>query len=100
MLRREIFDYLHEGEDLVYEPFARLIAERRLATLKYDGFWACMDTFKDRQLLEGLHSRGDAPWEVWRSTDGTYRRVDVGSDRNGEGRYDQSVVAAESHGPT
>ncbi len=66
--RREIFDYLHEGEELVVEPFKRLVAERRLAAFEYDGFWMSMDTFKDRQQLEDIHASGDAPWQVWDDT--------------------------------
>lgn len=63
----EIFDYIGPGEELVEEPFARLIAEGRLFTVEYDGFWRCVDTFKDLQALENLLGRGDAPWMVWRS---------------------------------
>ena len=66
ILRRGIFDYIHEGEELVEEPFERLAAEGKLLAYPFDGFWACMDTFKDRQLLEDMHSRGHPPWEVWR----------------------------------
>lgn len=66
IFRREIFDYIREGEELVEAPFHRLIAERQLLGYRHDGFWACMDTFKEKQQLEELFSRGDAPWEVWR----------------------------------
>ena len=65
VFRREIFDYMRPGEELVYEPFARLIADRQLVGYRYDGFWAGMDTFKDRQQFEDLHAGGSAPWEVW-----------------------------------
>lgn len=64
--RREIFDYIEPGEELVIEPFQRLIRARQLFAYKHDGFWACMDTFKERQLLEDMHSQGVAQWEVWR----------------------------------
>ncbi len=64
--RQEIFDYMRPGEELVLEPFQRLIAERRLAAYPYEGFWRCCDTFKDLQTLESLLARGPAPWEVWR----------------------------------
>jgi glucose-1-phosphate cytidylyltransferase len=66
ILRREIFDYIHPGEELVVEPFRRLIAERRLHTRRYEGFWRCVDTFKDLQALEVMHARGETPWEFWR----------------------------------
>ena len=60
-----VFDYIRAGEELVVEPFHRLIAESRLLTYCHDGFWACLDTFKDKQRLDDLHARGEAPWEVW-----------------------------------
>jgi glucose-1-phosphate cytidylyltransferase len=63
--RREIFDYLRSGDDLVEAPFQRLISERKLLAYPYDGFWASMDTFKERQLLEDLYATGRPPWMVW-----------------------------------
>ncbi len=66
VLRQEIFDWLRPGEELVEEPFRRLASAGRLLAYPYDGFWACMDTFKDRQLLEDLYSLGRVPWEVWK----------------------------------
>jgi glucose-1-phosphate cytidylyltransferase len=65
LFRPEIFDYMNDGEELVVEPFQRLVRERKLAALEYDGFWRAMDTFKDRQQLEEIMARGNAPWEVW-----------------------------------
>jgi glucose-1-phosphate cytidylyltransferase len=65
VFRKEIFDYIQPGEDLVDEPFQRLIEAGQLITIKHDGFWACMDTFKERQQLEDLWSKGAAPWQVW-----------------------------------
>lgn len=69
ILKNEIFDYLHEGEELVYEPFERLIYKQQLFAYEYNGFWACMDTFKDKQQLEDMFSYGNAPWEIWRHAD-------------------------------
>jgi len=66
VLHRDIFDYLYEGEELVFEPFHRLIARQKLCSLQYDGFWACMDTYKERQFLDDTAARGDTPWEVWK----------------------------------
>jgi glucose-1-phosphate cytidylyltransferase len=63
-LRHEIFDYIEPGEELVREPFQRLIEKRSLWAYKYTGFWKCMDTFKDKQQLEELN-HGSAPWKVW-----------------------------------
>ena len=67
VLKQEIFDYLRLGEELVREPFQRLVACQRLTAYEYDGFWMSMDTFKDRQQLEDIYAQGSAPWEVWNS---------------------------------
>jgi glucose-1-phosphate cytidylyltransferase len=66
ILRRQIFDYLEAGEELVEAPFRRLIRERKLYAHKYRGFWTCMDTFKEKQQLEDLYTQGNPPWEVWK----------------------------------
>jgi glucose-1-phosphate cytidylyltransferase len=65
ILRREIFDYIGEGEDLVQEPFQRLIKQDLLLTYRYEGFWAPMDTLKDLQHLESLYESGRPGWAVW-----------------------------------
>lgn len=65
VFRREIFDYLRPGEELVVEPFQRLIEKRQLLAVPHDGFWHSMDTFKDKIRLDELVSRGPAPWELW-----------------------------------
>lgn len=65
VLRREIFDYMKPGEELVLEPFQRLIEKRDLIAVPHDGFWQNMDTFKDKIQLDELLSRGRAPWQVW-----------------------------------
>ena len=57
VLRQEIFDHLHEGEELVVEPFARLIEQRRLIAMRHTGFWQNMDTFKDHVHLNDLNAR-------------------------------------------
>jgi glucose-1-phosphate cytidylyltransferase len=64
VMRHELFDYIQPGEELVREPFQRLIDKQALLAYKYPGFWQCMDTFKDKQHLEEL-SLGTAPWKVW-----------------------------------
>lgn len=66
IFRKEIFQYMREREELVEQPFHRLLASEQLLGYAYDGFWASMDTFKDRQHLERLYASGTAPWEVWR----------------------------------
>jgi glucose-1-phosphate cytidylyltransferase len=64
-LRREIFEHMRDGEELVSEPFQRLVQARKLTAYEFDGFWQSMDTFKDRQQLEDIHAHGNAPWAVW-----------------------------------
>lgn len=65
IFRQEIFQYLVDDQDLVEGALSRLIAEKQLIAYKHDGFWACMDTFKERQDLEDIYSKGKAPWAVW-----------------------------------
>jgi glucose-1-phosphate cytidylyltransferase len=65
VLRQEIFNYMEDGEELVEEPFRRLIKDSKLMAHRHDGFWACMDTFKEKQDLDDVFSRGKAPWVVW-----------------------------------
>jgi glucose-1-phosphate cytidylyltransferase len=75
VFRKEIFEYIGDGEELVEQPFHRLAKEQQLIGYRYDGFWACMDTFKDKQQLERLQAGGAAPWEVWkRSLEATCSR--------------------------
>jgi glucose-1-phosphate cytidylyltransferase len=66
VFRRQIFDYIRAGEDLVAAPFQRLIRAGQLLGYRYEGFWKNMDTFKDKQALDVLAASGAAPWEVWK----------------------------------
>jgi glucose-1-phosphate cytidylyltransferase len=66
IFKKAIFDYIKEKEELVNEPFQRLVQEEQLIGYKYDGFWASMDTFKDKQQLESMYETGTAPWELWK----------------------------------
>jgi glucose-1-phosphate cytidylyltransferase len=65
IFRGDIFDYIHEGEELVEQPFQRLIRQAALVGYEYEGFWMPMDTFKDKQRLEEIYTQGNAPWLVW-----------------------------------
>jgi len=65
-LRQEIFDHIREGEELVEEPFQRLIGQRQLWTHRHTGFFAAMDTFKDKITLDRMEAAGKCPWMVWR----------------------------------
>ena len=69
VFKKEIFNYMKPGEELVVEPFQRLIAENQIVGYRSDQFW-CMDTFKEHQELTDMYNQGNAPWEVWKlSTD-------------------------------
>jgi NDP-sugar pyrophosphorylase family protein len=57
---------------------------------RHDGFWACMDTFKDKQRLDDMNAQGDCPWEVWKREPGPHD-VHVDKSRNG-------ATAAETPG--
>jgi glucose-1-phosphate cytidylyltransferase len=71
VFRREVFDYLRPGEDLVDHAFPRLIREDKLIAFPYEGFWAPMDTLKDKQMLENLLDAGDPPWRSPRGLEAT-----------------------------
>jgi glucose-1-phosphate cytidylyltransferase len=65
-LRRDIFDYINEGEELVEKPFGRLIEKGLLATHRHAGFWQSMDTFKDKISFDRMEAQGHCPWMLWR----------------------------------
>jgi len=62
----KVFDYF-EGDDSSLEADAleRLAADRQLVAYRHDDFWQCMDTLRDKRLLETLWHEGRAPWKVW-----------------------------------
>lgn len=62
VLRRDVLDYINPGEELVVEPFGRLIEKGELIAYRYEGFWEPMDTIKDKQRLDALADSGKAPW--------------------------------------
>ena len=68
LLRKEIFRYIKPGEELVYEPLRPLISEGKVWSPRYAGFWQCMDTFKDKQILDELEASGERPGAFGRRT--------------------------------
>lgn len=66
VLRNEVFDFMQPGEEFVEQPFERMRAAGRLYALEHEGFWAAMDTFKDKISFERLFAKNDRPWQVWR----------------------------------
>lgn len=66
--RREIFDYLNDSEDLMFEkePMKKLVADQQLMLFNHDGFWQPMDTYREYTLLNQLYEEGRAPWVIWK----------------------------------
>jgi glucose-1-phosphate cytidylyltransferase len=87
IFKNQIFDYIKEGEELVQEPFYRLIESNQLLTYRNAGFWACVDTLKEKKMFDDMYARGETPWAVWdtsprnsiflRSSNGRIRPVEV-----------------------
>jgi glucose-1-phosphate cytidylyltransferase len=73
VLRQGIFDYLNEGDDLVRDACVRAAKDGLMRAAQYDGFWAPMDTLKERSALEAQYRSGNSPWALWRE-----RPVDLG----------------------
>lgn len=66
VLEPEVFDYI-DGDDTAWErePLQRLAREGQLMAYKHTSFWQCMDTLRDKKLLESLWQTGKAPWRIW-----------------------------------
>jgi glucose-1-phosphate cytidylyltransferase len=64
VFRNRVFDYIRDGEELVLEPFNRLITAEQLLAYKHEGFWRAMDTLRDKQVLEDIVEAGAMPWRV------------------------------------
>ncbi|WP_319579771.1 glucose-1-phosphate cytidylyltransferase [uncultured Methanospirillum sp.] len=67
VLESKIFDYLTEGDATVFErtPLESLAEDKELYSYKHTGFWKCMDTLRDKQQLQEIWDRDQAPWRVW-----------------------------------
>lgn len=65
--RKEIFDYLSDSDDLVFErgPMQALARDGQLVLYKHDSFWQCMDTYRDWELLNDMYDNGKASWVIW-----------------------------------
>ncbi len=66
IFHKEIFRYIHDNDILEKESFERVVADKALNAYKHDGFWMCMDTYKDNLRLNDLWASGHAPWAVWK----------------------------------
>jgi glucose-1-phosphate cytidylyltransferase len=67
VLEPGVFDYI-AGDDTQWErePLERLACDNQLMAYRHYSFWQCMDTLRDKGLLESLWQRGEAPWKIWR----------------------------------
>jgi glucose-1-phosphate cytidylyltransferase len=63
--KQEIFNHMKDGEELVLAPFQRLIREQELIAYRNPGFWACMDTLKEKMTFDEMYASGKTPWAVW-----------------------------------
>ena len=67
VLEPEVFSYIGDGNDVVFEgePLERLAAGGELMSYRHEGFWQCMDTLREKLLLEKLWQEDEAPWRTW-----------------------------------
>jgi glucose-1-phosphate cytidylyltransferase len=82
IFRKEIFDYLKDGEELVLGPFNRLIETGDLMAYRYEGFWRAMDTLRDRRVLVEMVEQGETPWMNMNNGDGSEISTTCGSWRS------------------
>jgi glucose-1-phosphate cytidylyltransferase len=74
IFNKSIFDHLRPGEDLVDDALPKLLRQNELGVHTFNGTWIPMDTFKEKQMLDDMYSKGDTPWEVWKK-DGNKLKV-------------------------
>ncbi|NNE11563.1 MAG: glucose-1-phosphate cytidylyltransferase [Ilumatobacter sp.] len=65
VLEPGVFDHIDGDVDFAREPLESLAAAGQLSAYEHDGFWQCMDTLRDKSLLEALWDGGAPPWRVW-----------------------------------
>jgi glucose-1-phosphate cytidylyltransferase len=66
VLRQDIFDFMGPNQDLVMDACVNAAAVGRMRAVQYDGFWAPMDTLKERAALEEMYRHGQCPWALWK----------------------------------
>jgi len=68
VLNTKVLDYI-DGDETVWErsPIERLAREQQMVGYRHYGFWSCMDTLREKNLLEELWASGNAPWKIWGS---------------------------------
>lgn len=66
VFNKEIFTYIKDADILEKDTFGRLVKDRNLVAYKHNGFWECMDTYKDNLRLNELWLNNNAPWALWK----------------------------------
>ena len=94
VLEPEIFDYI-DGDETSWEkePLERLAKEGQVMAYQHTSFWQCMDTIRDKKLLETLWQTGKAPWKMWEEENGNLGNRTQGVHRDNDSAY---VVSGRS----
>ena len=64
-VKERTLELAHKNEELEEGPMEKLTAKGQVAMFRHEGFWQCMDTYRDHQLLESIWNSGKAPWKTW-----------------------------------
>jgi glucose-1-phosphate cytidylyltransferase len=88
VLEPEVFDYI-DGDDIHFEkePLERLASEKQLMAYRHNSFWQCMDTIREKKLLESLWESGNAPWKIWEESNASVTNGAPRIYRNGIDSY-------------
>ena len=88
ILEPQVFNYI-DGDDTQWEkePLERLAQEGQLMAYQHASFWQCMDTVRDKKMLETAWQSGNAPWKIWEEEDAVIVNGSQGLHRNGNGAY-------------
>ncbi|MGB6166831.1 MAG: glucose-1-phosphate cytidylyltransferase [Geitlerinemataceae cyanobacterium] len=94
ILEPKVFDYI-EGDDTLWEkePLENLAKDGQLMAYRYDGFWQCMDTIRDKKRLQTLWESGTAPWKVWEEINASFSNGSQGLYRHNSRAYALSSKA-------
>ena len=84
VLEPEIFDFI-DGDNTHFEkePLERLAGEGQLMAYRHTGFWQCMDTIREKKILENYWESGNAPWKTWEESNASISNGARGVHRNG-----------------
>lgn len=94
VLEPGVFDYI-DGDMTHWEkePLERLAKDGQLMAYKHSSFWQCMDTLRDKKMLENLWQSGNAPWKIWQEENASIVNGSQGLHRDSNGAYATSQTA-------